>query len=513
MPNQKLISYEKWKAGTARALHVRSKELQALDAALKAYDKACAGWSDAAASASMWHEAVSKAFDAWKASKGGGDLWKKTSRDGNQMFTLLNQQLNGIEDTDKALGVANFMTEDMIHARLGALFLFSRLECDDSIFSVAVEGAVDLTTSSLDYAGVNYNQTVVAGAKSAASEAAKQAENRIRSLEGKPRLVKSTQLLQSAPPPTNERLLKIWTAIRDKVLEYAHKIIEAIRAKLNSIRDSVMTAVEHPGEAAIANLPGILRKLVDVLTSRFLAAAAPFIGAGLDVAKGIVNTLDAGVTKFQDWLSSQDVVLASGHITVIVESIKRAMWMSLGSGLYDLLKGGLNLGMQFASSGAASIVSLVSSIIETVVKAVWKIIEISRLRKFFDEARELWDKHKEPNSLHRRPIAFNQWFKGYSLSLPVLPVLALNTGVTGNKMLFLQMLQSDNRVVSQAQFDKGVTYLDGLKDWGSSYLKECGFSIKSEDKMVSGLLSMAQSQAAPLSTKGQLWQAVCKFLN
>jgi len=512
VPSTKLISYDKWMAGTSRLLHTRSRELKALDDALKKYQAACAGWSDAAAKSSAFHDAVAKAFEAWKASKGPGDQWKKTSRDGNQMFTLLDNQLRGVGDTDQALGTIDFMAEDMVHARLGALYLFSRLECDDSIFSVALEGAIDVTTSSLDYAGVDYNQKVVGQAKSGASALVSQAEQRIRAREGN-KTVKSTQLMQGVPPPTSERLLRIWTMIRDKVLEYAQKIIAAIRAKLDSVKQRVMTAVENPGDAVIENLPGLLRKLVDALTSRFLAAAAPFIGAGLDVAKGIVNTLDAGVTKFEEWLASREVVLSSGHITVIVESIRRAMWMSVGAGLYDLLKGGLKLGMEFASYGAGAIVSLVSSIIEAVVKAVWKIIEISRLRKFFDEARELWDARKQADSLHKRPIAFNQWFKGYSLSLPVLPVLALNTGVTGNKMLFLQMYQSDGQVVSQPQFDKGVTYLDGLKDWGSTYLKDCGFSISSDDKMVTGLLAMAQTQAAPLSTKGKLWQAVQKFLN
>ena len=76
------------------------------------------------------------------------------------------------------------------------------------------------------------------------------------------------------------------------------------------------------------NIGTILRKLVDTLTGRFLATAAPFIGAGLDAAKGIVNTLDAGVTKFKEWIASPDIVLNSGHITVIVESIKRAMGVS-----------------------------------------------------------------------------------------------------------------------------------------------------------------------------------------
>ena len=99
------------------------------------------------------------------------------------------------------------------------------------------------------------------------------------------------------------------------------------------------------------------------------------------------------------------------------------------------------------------------------------------------------------------------------MSLPVLPVLALNTGITGNKMLFLQMYQSDGQVTSQTQFDRGVSYLDGLKDWGSSYLKGCGFSFSSDDKVVSGLMTMAEKQAAPLTTKGKVWNGVRTFLN
>lgn len=505
MPSPQLIDYKEWIKGTARMLHSRSKELKAVDVALKNY-------SPSSSLAQKQFIAVEEAFKAWKMSKGPGDRWKQTSRDGNQLFTLLDNQLQGLGDTDRALGVVDFMTNDMIHARLGALFLFSKLDCDDSIFSVVLEGAIDVTTSSLDYGGVSYDEGKVAKGKVVASEAAKLAEAKIRSLSGQEKKVSSAQLMQQVQPPTDGRLHQIWVMIRDKVLEFLDKIIAAIRKKLNEVRQSVITTMEDPAQAAMDKLPGMLRKLVDLLTSRFLAAAAPFIGAGLDIAKGIVNSLDAGVTKFKEWLASRDVVLASGHITVIVESIRRAMWMSLGSGLYDLLKGGISMGAQFASAGGAAIITLVSSIVEVLVKTAWKVIEISRLRQFFDEARDHYTAKDSGDALHKRPIAFNQWLKGYSLSLPVIPVLALNTGITGNKMLFLQMYQSDNRVVTQSQFNSGVTYLDGLKDWGSSYLKSCGFSFSSDDKMVTGLLSMAENQAAPLTTRGKVWQGVQKFL-
>lgn len=95
----------------------------------------------------------------------------------------------------------------------------------------------------------------------------------------------------------------------------------------------------------------------------------------------------------------------------------------------------------------------------------------------------------------------------------MLSVLALNTGITGNKMLFLRMFQTDNQIVSQSQFDAGVSYLDGLKDWGSGYLADCGFQFSSEDNMIKGLLKMAGNQAAPLSVNDKIAKGFKDFLN
>lgn len=309
------------------------------------------------------------------------------------------------------------------------------------------------------------------------------------------------------------RLRQLWETIRNKVLEYATNIIEAIRKKLDETKEKINTIMSNPGDAIMDKLPTILRKLVDALTSRFLADAVPFIGAATEIVSGIINTLDAGFTKFKEWLAGKEVLLASGHITVIVESIKRAMAMSIGAGLYETLKGGISMGSQFMTAGAAAIISLVSSIIEAVVKTVWKMIEIGRLRSFFKQARSHWESKSRADALHKQPIAFNQWFKGYSLTLPVLPVLALNTGITGNKMLFLQMFQSNTNIVSQSQFDAGVSYLDGLKEWGSGYIEDCGFSFSSADPTVSGLLAMAKTQAPPLSTNDKIIKGVRQFIS
>lgn len=513
MRPQKLIPYDEWMKGTARRFKPRSELLKSLDTALQNYTMACGGWAAKSAAASRQHRDVEVAFNAWKASKGVGDAWKHAPRDGNKLFTLLDNQLKGTGDSDDALGVKDFLQPEMVHARLGALYLFSHLECDDSMFSVALEGSLDLAKASLEYEDIDYNKTAAGVAAAVADQGVRRIESSILAREGKSAKTTSTQLLQAVQPPMSERLRQIWETIRNKVLEFSTKIVDAVKQKLDEIREKASEFARNPSDAIMDNLGTILRKLVDALSSRFLAEAAPFIGAGLELVGGIISTLDAGVTKFKEWLNGRAVLLATGHITVIVESIKRAMTLSIGSGLFATLKGGISLGGQLMTAGAAAIVSLVSSIIEAVVKTIWKMIEISRIRAFFNEARGHWESRRRADALHKRPIAFNQWFKGYSLSLPILSVIALNSGITGSRMTFLQMYKSDSSIISQSQYDKGCRYLDSLKNWGSGYLADTGLSISSPDPVVKGLLELAKNQKAPLSARGKSYSVVEQFLH
>ncbi|MFK7853130.1 MAG: hypothetical protein AB8B79_03410 [Granulosicoccus sp.] len=513
MRPQKLIPHDEWMKGTARRFKPRSKLLKSLDTALENYSRVCGGWGAKAAVGSKEHKAVALAFNAWKESKGSGDTWKHTPRDGNKLFTKLDAQLRGIGDSDEALGVIDFMRPEMEHARLGAVYLFSNLKCDDSMFSVVLEGSLDVAKASLDYKEIDYNKTAAGIAAGAADQGVRRIESAILAREGKSPKASSTQLLQAVEPPMSERLRQIWQTIRDKVLEFSAKIIDAVKQKLNEIRDKVSTLAKNPADAIMDNLGTILRKLVDVLTSRFLSDAVPFIGAGLEIVGGIVKTLDAAVTKFKEWLTGKEVLLAKGHITVIVESIQRAMTLSIGSGLFSTLKGGISLGAQFMTAGAAALVSLISSIIEAVVKTIWKLIEISRIRAFFEQAKMHWDTKHNDDALHKRPIAFNQWFKSYSLSLPILSVIALNSGITGSRMTFLEMYNSDSKIISQSQFDKGGSYLDGLKHWGSEYLQDTGFSISSDDDVVGGLLELAKNQTAPLTARSKAHNVVKQFFH
>jgi hypothetical protein len=55
-----------------------------------------------------------------------------------------------------------------------------------------------------------------------------------------------------------------------------------------------------------------LRKLCDFIASHVLASAAPFISAGLDITKGILNTIDAGLTWCAVEFTSRHCLAAPG---------------------------------------------------------------------------------------------------------------------------------------------------------------------------------------------------------
>ncbi|MET0328374.1 MAG: hypothetical protein ABW163_06355 [Luteimonas sp.] len=509
MPLPTLIDYAEWKKLTTRTFHSRSPQMKALDAAIQAYTLG---------KSQVKLVGVQSAFDAWKLSKGPGDAWKNSSRDRNDAIKLLDAQLSGAGDTDAVYGAQDFMAPAYINARLGVLYLFGNLDCDDSVFKLVLQGAVDVTTSTLSLPSVERDATEKATkylekAAKPATMIAEKLEAKLRETSGR-KVVTSTQLGNAVapPPPTDPLLRRAWDAIRTKVQEYAEKIWNAICKKLADLRKKVEGMIEDPAGALLATAPGLLRKLVDSLVGQFLKTAAPFIAGGLDVARGVAMTLDAGYTKFREWMDARDVELMAGHASTIVQAIRRAMWFSVGEGLYETVKGAAKLGVDVAAAGASALMGIIISICETVAKTAWRVVEVLRIRGFLREANVHWTLRGQSGGLHERPIAFNTWFKSHTLALPVLSVMALNSGIVGDKMHFLKMYKDDDSIVSQSSFDAGVSYVDGLKVWGSGYLEDTGFSFSSDDKLVSGLLKLATSHSAAPSTGGKVWQATLGFL-
>ena len=500
-----IVSYEKWMRRTSSRLQTRSAVLKRLDEQILQYERNRTTY--------RLHELVN-AFELWKASVGPGDAWKGNTRNDSDYFTLLDRQLHGQGDTDAATGAMDFMTPALINSRLGVLYLFGNMEIEDDTFQVLLEGAFEVTNAGLGLAPDSNLAAARASevldnsiVKKSASVALEQVQKKIKKHKG-PTLVDANQLNDSpvSLPALGSAARRLYDSIRTKVEEAAKKLWEMIRTKVADIRDD-------PGRFALDTMPGLLRKLVNTLCDKLLVTVAPFIGAGLDIAKGIANTVDSSITKYREWVASRDVQVLAGHPGTIIEAIRRAMKLSIGSGVYDLVKGGASLGMQFASQGASTIVDVVVSIVETLAKTIWKIVEIRRIKRFCELAKKHWQARMERDALHTRPVAFNSWYKGYAVSIPALSVLTLNSGICGDKMHFLAMFKDDETVVNEAQFASGCRYVDSLKVWGADYLSDSGFTFKSKDPMIQGLLKLAVSHTEEQTWDLKVRKAVLGFLN
>jgi hypothetical protein len=337
-------------------------------------------------------------------------------------------------------------------------------------------------------------------------------------------IVSSRDLIDKPPPslartPAGRQLLadsrvtRFREELRAKLLDCAAKIWNLAKEAFVSIRSAIGNKLNQIKEEPLEHLPQYIRKLVDFLTEHFLDKAAPYIKGGLNIAKGVVNTVDSSITKYREWRAGRNVQLLAGHAGTIVEAIRRSMWFSVGEGLYDLLKGGVSFGLDVGAAGVGAVVSLVVSVLETLAKVIWKMVELIRMRSFFGQARQFWLMREERNAIHMQPIAFNNWFKSYAIDIPALSVLTLNSDICGDKMHFLAMFKDDSSVVSQSEFDAGCAYVDSLKVWGASYLKDSGFEFKSDDPLVRGLLTLATSHTAEKSTRAKVWQTTLGFLN
>ena len=494
-----LIPSKEWLERTFVFARTRSPKLKELDQQIALYERV---GTQAA------KDGVAKKLEAWKRSKGAGDEWKRNDRNRkDQAVEHLTALLNG-GDTDKVKGeVEEFMQPALVHARLGVLYLFANTKVDTDVFGVILEGGLGILDGALAYtAGGVADGGWGFGTGGLGNEAAGIAQSTITSVmipgkvalgEGKA-AVFSAQVPADTPPARRQTLKAQIEDLGRKVLgwleDFAKKVLSSLKEKFGNPDVSI---------AAIKNL-------LIVCVKAIMSNAGFYLSAGMDMAKGVLNTIDASYTRYMAWQRGKGVNVLSGHPGVIVDSIKQAMNLSICEGLYTALKGAANAATVSATWGAGMVVSIVIAATEAIVKVIWRLVEIAHMKRFFGASAEHWTSRSEASGLHHQPFAFARWYKSYALYSPALAVLTLNTGICGDKMHFLQMFKDDATVVSQSDFDRGTAFVDSLKAWGSDYLGKCGYEFRSDDRIVGPLLQLAKSHGGQGNAA---WKMVLRIAN
>jgi hypothetical protein len=478
----KVMTYDEWKKLTDVVGKPRSKELKEVDEALKRLERF--GGGDA-----LWR--LQQALDAWKQSQGPGDAWKRSVRNKKLAVEQLTAQISGLGDTSAAWGHApQFMQSTLEHARLGVVYLLGKLRARADMFSVVLEGGLSVVGNVLCYHG---GKVADGGLGNQAVDFGQNIFNTV--------MVPGNMILNAANSAAldvhvDSEKRSLAEKIRQVFEDFIRKTLQVIKEKIG---DTELTY------AAFKNLGLLCSKL-------FMET----LGAGLisgmtDTFRGIAVLETAVVERFRTYLMSRGVHVMVGHPSVVVESIKRAMNLSILQGLWQTLKGAGNIALAFATWGQSMIVGLVLACFEFLVKTIWRIVELVRMNRTFHQAARYWASRNSPDALHKQPFAFYRWYRERALHLPAIAVLTLNSGICGDKMVYLSMFNDHDVPITSQEFLRGASYLDHLKVWGVDYLDKCGYSFYSSDPFVAAILDHAKSHKRILTREDKVLSEVTKF--
>ncbi len=474
---------QKWRNQTG-SFASRSKELKRLDDAMKNYIRL----------GNLGE--VEDAFEGWKAKYPPGKRWQDSHRNRQfRSFEALNAIL-GAGDTDANFGAGPaFMTPDHVSARQGVLFLFGNMEVDTSVAAVILEGGMNIVGGALNYAGADKGTGGGLGIAAAGDAALNLGTARVvmdkvlnvgLDTDSNPNFARQGYGSVVGGMGLND-IQKAFYTLKEKLHTYFTNFVQNLKTELMDKFGIVDMAL------------GSVRNLINVLVSKLAASAAPIVGGAMNMVTGITQTIDRGMTNFKAWKSGKGVVLSQGHPTSVVTAITTAMKASLFEGLWTTLKGATSIGLA-AFGGISAIVDMVVAGVEMLVKVIWRLVECSKIKSFCAEAAEHWGRNQGAD-FATKPFAFNAWFRKASAYIPAIPILTLNSGLCGSKMIFLQMFHATggpSSVISQDEFDKGVGYIDNhLKPWGAHYLKECAYGFTGQSHQVVAAIERSKSHVSP----------------
>jgi len=272
-------------------------------------------------------------------------------------------------------------------------------------------------------------------------------------------------------------------SITNTVDQIALAIQKWLVDKFNIAPSDVDLAIQH----VRYNLP----KLIYGVQSEVRKQAGDF---GLT---GIASGLYTGITKTIEYFdlkhTGKGVSLESGHPDIVASSIQRSIAKAALVGLAEAAMAGAKAALAAFTGGAGLIVNKIAGVIELLLRFAVRFCSALNLRKIFADAKDRWAAKDQSDAIQKRAGDFANWFKKAIDRAPIVAALVMNCGIAGDAMRFLQVATSDGVVVTQGQFDKGVTYLNGLKSSASDLIMKYqeDMRISSGDPMTAALLKQA----------------------
>lgn len=318
-----------------------------------------------------------------------------------------------------------------------------------------------------------------------------------------------------------EALSSAGTAISTAASEAKAWLIRELEALFAKVAHQIEKRFKLDTSQTIGLLSGPIKAIIGAAIDALVLAATPFLGASLAVATGIARTTDAVCVKVASWMDRRKIRIMEGHPSAISDAIETQMNWGIGMGLKDVLRGGASLGAQLVTLGAASLVDVILNVVEFLVKALNRYMEISMTRKFLELARRHYEKATEQSRRTRmhgtgRDVLglpedrstniiynaeeFTSFFELGCEASVVVPMLVLNSGIAGSLMTLIHVTDKKGGRISEEEFAAGDRYFTRLKQLGRQYMQTAGWKFSATNPYVSGLIGHAiHDHQAPAS--------------
>jgi hypothetical protein len=273
-----------------------------------------------------------------------------------------------------------------------------------------------------------------------------------------------------------------------------YKLVESLVIGLvNWVYDKFKSFKDDPFDAVYSQVKFWIKTVVKNIAQ----SAAPFVGAGFDIADGLIESFKAIKEKVGAWALRRKIDIMVGHPNLLCARIEKAMESAMLLGMWSIIKGAIQMALAATIPGIQSLVSALASAVEAIIKLVLKLMERSRIKKFLVQAKKYYESERtlrkesfddagqKSITMHTKGGLihdlgkFVEFYTEACEASPILAMLTINTGMCGSQWQLQNLMgtpgATDEQV--QEQFTKGTEYFDRLKNYGYGYLKDCGFSF------------------------------------
>jgi len=206
--------------------------------------------------------------------------------------------------------------------------------------------------------------------------------------------------------------------------------------------------------------------------------------------ESVVTAISSGVDAYRLNARGKTIAVLPGVPTTVVKGITQAMTRTALGNTYQAVRGAVSIAMKAATGLAQAVVDMVAQSIEILANAVWKVYEVLRLNQFCTEAKYHWETRGSALPWHMKINEFNAWYGDAVRHVPCIAAITLKSGLCGDSMHFLRMIDDSGSVLSEADYAAGMEYMDALKKAGEGYLSGIGYGFASQSLVVSSLVTL-----------------------